>query len=101
MSLVSKCFDVHSFVNIYLVNRSFGGPEEGGWWYDHGWLQCSIPVLPKETSAEVIERYTPYIASLNEGRNTDIGSMKSDGEYRAIVEEHSGRDWPDKLPRYE
>ena len=49
MSLVSKCFDVHSFVNIYLVNRSYGGPEEGGWWYDHGWLQCSIPVLPKET----------------------------------------------------
>ena len=90
-----------SHVNIYLVDRAEGGPEEGGWWYDYGVLQCSIPVLPKETSAEVIERYTPYIASLNEGRNTDIGSMISDGEYRAIVEEQSGRDWPYERPRYE
>ena len=90
-----------SFVNIYLVDRAEGGPEEGGWWYDYGVLHCSVPVLQKETSAEVIERYTPYIASLNEGRNTDIGSMNSDGEYRAIVEEHSGRDWPYERPRYE
>ena len=90
-----------SHVNIYLVNRGYGGPEEGGWWYDYGELHCSIPVLPKETIPEVVERYIPYIASLNEGRNTDISSVKSDGEYRTIVEEHRGRNWPHKPPHYE
>jgi hypothetical protein len=24
------------YVNVYEVDRSYGGPEEGGWWYDSG-----------------------------------------------------------------
>jgi hypothetical protein len=24
------------FVNVYNVDRCYGGPEEGGWWYDAG-----------------------------------------------------------------
>ena len=24
------------FVNVHRVQRAFGGPEEGGWWYDRG-----------------------------------------------------------------
>ena len=32
------------WINIYSVTRHFGGPEEGGWWYD--WSECvtSVPV---------------------------------------------------------
>lgn len=22
------------FINVYRVERAYGGPEEGGWWYD-------------------------------------------------------------------
>lgn len=25
------------FIGVYLVDRSYGGPEEGGWWYDSGY----------------------------------------------------------------
>lgn len=30
------------WVNVYYIERCYGGPEEGGWWYDeltfiHGW----------------------------------------------------------------
>ena len=31
------------FVNAYRINRRYGGPEEGGWWYDTGQLLASIP----------------------------------------------------------
>ena len=24
------------FIGVYLVERSYGGPEEGGWWYNSG-----------------------------------------------------------------
>ena len=24
------------YVNAYAVTREYGGPEEGGWWYDTG-----------------------------------------------------------------
>jgi len=26
------------WVNVYNVTRAYGGPEEGGWWYDEGEL---------------------------------------------------------------
>ena len=34
---------MHS-VAVYLVQRLFGGPEEGGWYYDGGEL-CTAPEL--------------------------------------------------------
>ena len=24
------------FVNVYTVQQGYGGPEEGGWWYEIG-----------------------------------------------------------------
>ena len=32
------------WVNAYRISRHFGGPEEGGWWYD--WYTCvaSMPI---------------------------------------------------------
>lgn len=32
------------FVNIYEVGRGYGGPEEGGWYFDYGSPIGSIPV---------------------------------------------------------
>ena len=31
------------FINVYEVSRQYGGPEEGGWWYDHFACVGSIP----------------------------------------------------------
>jgi len=34
------------YVNAYRVSRAYGGPEEGGWWYDvgepHRLHSCSV-----------------------------------------------------------
>lgn len=32
------------YVNAYRVARFYGGPEEGGWWYDGGEPLASIPI---------------------------------------------------------
>ena len=33
------------FVNVYSVTRHYGGPEEGGWWYNQGEPIASVPVV--------------------------------------------------------
>jgi hypothetical protein len=25
------------FINAYIIHRRYGGPEEGGWWYNEGY----------------------------------------------------------------
>lgn len=32
------------WVNVYDVAQAYGGPEEGGWWFDTGTPVASIPV---------------------------------------------------------
>lgn len=32
------------YINVYLVGRAYGGPEEGNWYYDVGTPLASIPV---------------------------------------------------------
>lgn len=38
------CPDKIVFVSAYEVTRHYGGPEEGGWWYDWYELIQSVPV---------------------------------------------------------
>lgn len=33
------------YVNAYEVTQHYGGPEEGGWWYDSGEVLASSPVI--------------------------------------------------------
>lgn len=33
------------YVNAYLVQRCYGGPEEGGWWFDSGTPLAAVPLL--------------------------------------------------------
>ncbi len=35
---------MYKYVNAYFVTRHYGGPEEGGWWYDCGEPVASLPV---------------------------------------------------------
>ena len=33
------------YINAYEVTRHYGGPEEGGWWYNSGEPVASVPVI--------------------------------------------------------
>ena len=49
------------WINVYRVERAYGGPEEGGWWYDQKTFrvgeevqcECDLPVLEWQISDEM------------------------------------------------
>jgi hypothetical protein len=88
-------------VSVYEIDRGYGGPEEGGWWYDCGTCVVTIPVFDF-TDAEVdalIE--TLKKAYPNESRY-GVGSVCYEGgEFRVWAERQRGMDYPEERPRYE
>ena len=92
-------------VNLYLVDRAFGGREEGGWWYD-----CGHPVLhPLNRVFETYEEARKYQYEclviqdqLNEGLPS-IDSVLSQGQYIVYVGEENElpAPFPAVKPHYE
>ena len=35
------------YLNVYAVTRHYGGPQEGGWWFDMGEPLASVPIKAK------------------------------------------------------
>lgn len=94
-------------VSIYLVDKAWGGPEEGGWWYDAG-----EPALEYASHTRIFSiegRALAYrdmlrsglVAQLNEGRR-EINSVLSEGRYEAVIDEdHYPEPYPKERPHYE
>lgn len=87
----------HFTVAIYLEDRAYGGPEEGGWHYDCGeWQDQGVGGFPPSTLFSDENEAIAYAeqvnltldAKANAERRSDIGSVLSEGRYRAIV--HDG-----------
>ena len=90
-------------VALYEVDRRYGGPEEGGWWYDCGALCCVLRVAPSEDAAyAVAARANRLMDHLQRGRR-DVSSMAYDGgRYAAHVFAHTAPlFFPEAWPRYE
>lgn len=88
------------FVNVYLADRAFGGPEEGGWWYDCGKAIRSFPVATMRRA----ERIATYVRRIVDGRNIgrrEISSVLSTGRYAVWIEDAPAADFPTARPHYE
>jgi hypothetical protein len=85
-----------NYVNVYEVARRWGGPEEGGWWYDTGTVVTSVPVVDRETAEEIAA--TLRAEYPNTGRSS---SVLGGADYRVWVEDNPGADYPTERPRYE
>lgn len=84
------------FVNVYEVDRIYGGPEEGGWWYNAGTVVESIEVAASEADALAAELEKDFP---NTGR---VGSvLYRGGDYRVCIEDEEGKDYPEETPHYE
>jgi hypothetical protein len=85
-------------INVYLEDQAYGGPEEGGWYYNYGHVILSIPLTESmdinAIRADLEKEYT------NEGRPS-IHSVLSEGRFRITHELLKGQDWPEKTPHYE
>ncbi len=91
------------YVNAYSVSRHYGGPEEGGWWYDAGEPLASMP-LPENATDEQVEATKEYLRTLlgwpkqpRQGRYSVIGG----DDFEVWVEEHPAKAFPETKPHYE
>ena len=95
-------------VAVYLCDRAYGGPEEGGWYYDTGEISLEPLHFLYLRGFATRDAATAHCAELNmlmgpfwnEGR-PDIGSVLSQCQYFATVTEGMPASWPDKRPHYE
>lgn len=109
-------------VAVYLVDLAYGGPEEGGWYYETGELVLP-PVgpdldgitrpwlLPRTYMVDDHGSATAYLKNLqdmldgpggpNHGRPS-IGSVLSRGRYQAVMcQGFPVAGWPAERPTYE
>ena len=90
------------YVNVYETDRVYGGPQEGGWYYDCGNPVKVMPV-PRDRAKRLLARVRERLGSINRNdRRRPGSSVLSTGDYlEAWVEDHPGREYPESRPTYE
>lgn len=112
-------FDHH--VNVYEIDRCYGGPEEGDWYYDRGTL-VSDDLFPNlELAIEYAKKVQKELKSSAElpykmgtGPNDGLdpngdpddnyierGGSWGTGSYQINVERKVGADYPTETPRWD
>ena len=76
-------------VQMYEVGQAYGGPEEGGWWYDYGqpldhWFRTTL--------AEAI--------TLKEELEADLEEWSDTSRHVAIRFDQDTTGWPETRPHY-
>jgi len=92
---------IGKFVNVYLTDRAFGGPEEGGWWYDTGEAIQSTQFATAEEAERALNTLRAWCEGENKERRSDTSSVLSEGRYAARIEEGPAADYPATRPHYE
>jgi hypothetical protein len=85
------------FVNVYSVTRHYGGPEEGGWYFD--WLEC-IETYPCRN--EVAGTMLKMLTDKNEHKKFgDISSVLGGQDIYVEIEETPKESETTERPYYE
>lgn len=94
-------------VTIFILDQAYGGPEEGGWWYETGapTTDALKSYTRTFTSAEAAARYAEFlnrtiVEEWNEGRYP-LSSVCCDGIYRAVWDKGTPKPFPSHRPHYE
>lgn len=84
---------------VYEVDREFGGPEEGGWYYDTGEVEVSVPLHDLDED-EVFNLFTLLLKAFpNTGSAGSVAKREAD--YRITFSETRGVNYPEEPPHYE
>ncbi len=86
-------------VNVYDVNRAYGGAEEGGWWFDCGAPLRTIHVRQRDAE-RCLRRVERVLAEWNRGA-PPLHSVACMGVYQARIEDQPAQAWPNPYPHYE
>ena len=85
------------YVNVYEIDRGYGGPEEGGWWYDIGNPVLSVPFDLLKEAKEYQE--TLLVKYPRTGKSSSV--IYSGGDYQVMIERYFAEAYPKETPHYE
>ena len=90
-------------VAFYAVDRAYGGPEEGGWWFDTGELvRLHRVCLTEAAAARLAVRANRLLDLVQRGHCRLDSVLYVGGHYRACLFEHMAPPrFPQAPPRYE
>jgi hypothetical protein len=54
-----------AWVSVYRRHQCYGGPEEGGWWYDVDQLHGTVPFATRSTAEKWLEVAKQDVARVN------------------------------------
>lgn len=84
------------WVNVYEASRDYGGPEEGGWWYEvgypHEWKRADSRVEAIELRDQLVEMYP---------RTGKRSSVLGGEDWEVRIERNVAQPYPEHRPRYE
>lgn len=84
------------YVNVYEIDRGYGGPEEGGWWYDSGTPVAAVPfdtLREAEDFAEVMRARFPH-------NHSSSSVAYRGGDFGVRIERRFAAPYPEHTPRY-
>lgn len=90
-------------VAYYEIDRAYGGPEEGGWWYDCGVFQrLSRTFTNEEAAYKWARRANSLLNVLQRDKRSVDSVLYSGGRYAAEVYEGlPPHHYPESKPYYE
>ena len=81
-------------VALYEIDRRYGGPEEGGWWYDCGELRRVLRVAFSEEAAHAAAaRANRLMDRLQRGKPRVSSVAYEGGRHRACVFAGTAPQW--------
>lgn len=98
------------YINKYKVNRAYGGPEEGGWHFEFGIFEYSVPepmYVPENKEAAIAlrdrlqERSDSHQDAGPGAYRHNLSSVCCEGRTVWRLETHPGKDYPEERPVYE
>lgn len=93
--------EIH-YVNEYELNRGYGGPEEGGWWFDTGrFVRCHGVFKSLDDARRLAGLLRDGEIAEKRAGCYPPGSVLCAGWPEVLVEDHPGRDYPRRRPHYE
>jgi hypothetical protein len=100
-------------VCIYMEDKEYGGPEEGGWWYNAGYplpkgtgeQSCQLDdharfFMEHREAVAWAQRLEEQFKDINNSRPS-ISSMRSSGRYTVKVTLGLPKAYPEERPHYE
>lgn len=86
------------WVNAYAVTRHYGGPEEGGWWWDRYTSLASVPVCKGQRAEAIRARLERHFAGEKHG---NIYSVLGGVDVVVRIEDAPKASETTERPRYE